>query len=182
MDDNEVEIIEKKFCNWKSIKSFIEGEKGDKIVWKTAKTIDSEWKDICVYVLAISDEPLNRTEFKFTDKIVYIGKTDVNKGFWSGRFKTIRETLDGTAANKNNEAGKKIRPEHDGILRIMESYEFSQIITSIYISIAKFSRVNDPNKRTPEEWQRIGDVRKLECDCFAAFRNNCGIMPVYSKQ
>jgi len=180
-----IQEIEGKFCEWEPITSFMHPPYAYPIKWINGrnKEIGENWKNIGVYAFAtFKTRPPAR--FRFTNNILYIGETDGGKPFFSGRFNTVRETLDGRATPSNS------KTVHGGIIRIMERYPTNHpnqlygtnLLNELYVSLAPFGTVEEPGNKTSEEWVRVGKVRKFECDCFAAFHCIHKTMPECSER
>lgn len=160
-----IQEIERQFCEWKPITSFMTQPHAHPIHWihGNNKQIDKIWKNMGVYAFAIFDTTPNDLTFRFVKEIKYIGQTQAKDSFFSGRFNTVRETLNGEAIAKG-------RDEHAGIKRLM-GINSHNLLNKLFVSIAPQPNMDSEQRKEFEQY------------CFAAFMcKSEGKLPECSKQ
>ncbi len=119
-----------------------------------------------VYVLAHSARNLERRPFSWHKEITYIGMTNA-KGGLGTRIKQFDETI----------AGKRV--SHGGADRVRYKYRhYGRFTTTFYVSVCAIPCNVKTN--SPKDLLSMGDVAKLEYECFAAFVRKFGRLPQFN--
>ncbi|MCI0449992.1 MAG: hypothetical protein L0Y79_09465 [Chlorobi bacterium] len=121
-----------------------------------------------VYVLSYSEEDISNVKFSFIEDIIYVGVTNSLKGLKS-RLKQFDDTI------KNLD----LWDIHGGAERVRFAYrDYIKLISKLYVSIYFFKC--DVGLKKAEDLRIMGEVVKLEYDCFAEYVEKYGILPRFN--
>ena len=109
-----------------------------------------------VYAIALCDEDISGTCFAWRREIVYVGMTN-SKGGLRSRLQQFENTIK-----------KKDGVGHGGAHRVKYKHpDPDLLIPGLYVSVCPTSC--DVLSNQPEDLRAMGEVAKLEYDCFAQF-------------
>jgi len=133
--------------------------------------------EICspgIYVCAVLDNDISKTQFSWLSEIMYIGMTNSIAGL-KGRLKQFDNTIIGKRG-------------HGGADRVRYKYQnYDELKNKLYVAVASFKC--DVKSHNPSDLRVMGEVTKFEYDCFAHFValyqalpefNNKKLSPKYS--
>lgn len=122
-----------------------------------------------VYCISVSDSDLSNKEFNWIKSIEYIGMTNSRKGL-KGRLNQFNNAL------KNN-TGRG----HGGADRFRDRHnENNRITDKMYDSVCVFEC--NVNSNSENDLRIMGDVAKLEYDCFADYVHKFSKLPSFNDQ
>ena len=116
-----------------------------------------------VYAIAVSSRDIHGENFSWHEQIAYIGHSD-------GIIKRLR-TFDAVLLMKQD--------KHSGAKKMRQKYtDYDALVEKLYVAIAPIGQGRVI--KSADCWRRIGDARKLECDCFASFHEKYQRMPEFN--
>jgi hypothetical protein len=120
-----------------------------------------------VYCIAISKIDLIEINFSWISEITYIGMTNSKAGL-TGRLKQFDNTIIGKTG-------------HGGADRFRFKHEkYQQLVSRLYVSVCSFEC--DVKSITPKDLRIMGEVTKLEYDCFAEYVEKFGSLPEFNNK
>lgn len=118
-----------------------------------------------VYSIAYHHENLENQEFKWINEIIYIGMTNSQKGLKS-RLKQFDNTIIGKTG-------------HGGADRVRYEFEdYEKLTNNLYVSVQSIEC--DVTSNLPQDLRKMGNVAKLEYDCFAKFSECFNRLPKFN--
>lgn len=118
-----------------------------------------------IYCIAISETDLSEQDFEWISKITYVGMTNSKEGL-RGRLKQFDNTIIGKTG-------------HGGADRFRLKYEnYKDLVDKLYVSVCSFEC--DVKSNAPKDLRIMGEVAKLEYDCFAGYVEKFGKLPEFN--
>ncbi|MDQ8182720.1 hypothetical protein [Pelagicoccus sp. SDUM812005] len=118
-----------------------------------------------VYAIAISNRSINEKPFDYIPQIAYFGMTNSQGGLKS-RLKAFENTIAGKTG-------------HGGAQRfIFKHKDYDSLTPRLFVSIHPIDC--DVNSKEPKDLRKMGDVAKLEYECFARFVERFGKLPEFN--
>lgn len=134
-----------------------------------------------IYAIAIVDQNIEGNDFKLLKEIVYFGMTNSQDGLRS-RLKAF----DNTIKNKTGHGGaSRFKYKHidyqnsDQIVEIRKKLE-EELISKLYVSVAPFEREANHKPFSSKDLRIMGEVSKLEYECFADYVDKFGSLPEFN--
>jgi hypothetical protein len=120
-----------------------------------------------VYVIALCDENVSGNSFEWNKSIIYVGMTR-SKGGLKSRLQQFENTIAG-------------RQGHGGAHRVRHKYpDYETMVPRLYVSVIPVRCDVWSNK--PSDLRAMGEVAKLEYECFARFVELFGQLPEFNDQ
>lgn len=118
-----------------------------------------------VYCIAVSENDLSNAEFDWVESLDYVGMTNSVKGL-KGRLDQFDDTIQG-----------KLR--HGGADRFRyEHRNYEDLKSKLFVSVKYFEC--DVTSNASKDLLVMGDVTKLEFECFAEFVNRYNRLPKFN--
>jgi len=119
-----------------------------------------------VYVLAVSDAPLDGKLFSWRQDIVYVGMSNAVGGL-AGRLRQFDLTISGT------------RNAHGGADRFRFKYRnYKRVIERLFVAVRAVTC--DVRSNSPRDLRLMGKVAQLEFLCLARFVEAFDVMPQFN--
>ena len=120
-----------------------------------------------VYALVITTKDISKTPFEYIEEIVYFGMTNS-----VGELKARLNQFDYTISQKK-------RSVHGGAERFLYKYkDYSKLIKKLFVSVCPVEC--DVKSNSPEDLLKMGDVAKLEYQCFAKYAEKFKKLPKFN--
>jgi hypothetical protein len=118
-----------------------------------------------VYAIVLCDRDISRTAFEWRGNIIYVGMTN-SKGGLKSRLQQFETTIKGGDG-------------HGGARRVRHQYPDPEtLIPRLYVSINPMDCDVLSNK--PHDLRSMGDVAKLEYECFAQYAEAFSELPRFN--
>ncbi len=118
-----------------------------------------------VYAIARCDKDISGSSFEWHQDIIYVGMTN-SKGGLKSRLQQFENTIAG-------EQG------HGGALRVINKYpDYQSLVPLLYVSVLPVNC--NVSSNLPTDLRTMGDVAKLEYECFAQFFELFGKLPEFN--
>ena len=118
-----------------------------------------------VYAIALSEQDISATPFSWCEEIFYIGMTNA-KGGLKSRLRQFDNTIKG---GNGHGGGHRVRFKHP---------DYHNLARRLYVSVC--SCRCDVESSRPTDLRIMGDVAKLEYECFAVFVEKFGRLPEFN--
>jgi hypothetical protein len=118
-----------------------------------------------VYAIALSDKNIDSKAFSWIPEIIYVGMTNAQGGLKS-RLQQFDNTVNG---KEGHGGGHRVRFKHT---------DYQKLTPRLYVSV--WPHECDVKSNLPADLRIMGDVLKLEYECFAAFVEKFGQMPEFN--
>lgn len=124
-----------------------------------------------VYVIAINKNGVPKQPFPLSNDIVYIGMTNAKNGL-KQRLDQFDKTID--FINKSGVG-------HGGADRLSNEYrDYDFLKKNMYVSVCIIKcNTADPGY---EDYRKMGEIAKLEYDCFAEYYKNHSELPKFNRR
>ena len=118
-----------------------------------------------VYVLAISGRDISGEVFEWFEDITYIGMTNAQGGL-KGRLQQFDRTIGG-------------KEGHGGACRFCHKHgDYKVLVRKLYVCVKPIEC--DVKSGLAKDFRRMGEVAKLEYDCFAEYVQRFGGLPEFN--
>lgn len=118
-----------------------------------------------IYALTISRVDIADTDFMWRKEIIYIGMTN-SKGGLKSRLNQFENTIIG-------------RDGHGGAHRVRFKHpDYDRLSPRLYVSVWPVEC--DVNSGDPDDLRAMGDVAKLEYECFALYSEKFNCLPEFN--
>ena len=118
-----------------------------------------------VYAIALSERDISGTPFSWRDEVIYIGMTNA-KGGLKSRLQQFDNTIKG---GEGHGGGQRVRFKHP---------DYQQLSPRLYVSVC--SHECDVRSNRPCDLRIMGEVARLEYECFAVFAEKFGHLPEFN--
>jgi len=118
-----------------------------------------------VYAIALSERDISGTPFSWCSEIIYIGMTNA-KGGLKSRLGQFENTIRG---KKGHGGAHRVRFKHS---------DYSKLVPTLYVSV--YPHECNVQSNNPMDLRIMGDVAKLEYECFAVFVEHFGRLPEFN--
>jgi hypothetical protein len=118
-----------------------------------------------VYAIAIADHDISGNSFDWCREIAYVGMTNSNGGLKS-RLQQFENTIKGGDGHGGAHRVRHKHPDHE------------ILIPRLYVSVCP--RRCDVTSNRPPDLRAMGEVAKLEYDCFALYAERFNKLPEFN--
>ncbi len=119
-----------------------------------------------IYIIAMTEQDLTDVPFRWNEDIIYIGVTN-SAGGLTGRLRQFDHTI-----------GNR-RDSHGGAQRVRYRHSDYELLSqTMFVSV--LSVPCQVTSKAPHDLRIMGDVLKLEYECFAEFVEQYGRLPEFN--
>ncbi|MBI5749422.1 MAG: hypothetical protein HZA00_09890 [Nitrospinae bacterium] len=107
-----------------------------------------------VYAIALSEQDISGTSFEWRREVIYVGMTN-SKGGLKSRLQRFENTIKGGKGHGGDSRVRYKHPDHE------------RLIPRLYVSV--WPKACNVLSNQPSDLRAMGEVAKLEYECFAHF-------------
>ena len=118
-----------------------------------------------VYAIALLDKDIDSTVFSWIPEIIYVGMTNAQSGLKS-RLQQVDNTIKG---KEGHVGGQRVRFRHKN---------YQKLTSRLYVSVCPHEC--NVKSNLPADLRVMGNVAKLEYECFAVFVEKFRQLPEFN--